>query len=237
MKKIIVSTLAFFMILGFSSMAHASSSSFDFQSGGISLHVAENCSLLSVVTTNDLIVDIDFEPSPEGLLMEYSVSVDMTLGLFGMFNYELELSNLALGTFQGFNPSDFLGDGITAMNYAGTSVINAQFGQYDLTGATLEYDVTFTPSQEEFNRYAISIDMLSLYGGNISELLSGIILELNQSDQNPIALTVPFTIPMTFSGIVNLQADPVDSVPVPAAIWLLGSGLLGLIGFKRHKNN
>jgi len=35
------------------------------------------------------------------------------------------------------------------------------------------------------------------------------------------------------SGDVNLI--PVSSVPVPAAIWLFGSGLMGLIGFSRRK--
>jgi len=35
----------------------------------------------------------------------------------------------------------------------------------------------------------------------------------------------------------NLQAVPISvPVPVPAAIWLLGSGLLGLIGIMRRKN-
>ena len=29
--------------------------------------------------------------------------------------------------------------------------------------------------------------------------------------------------------------DPPPAVPVPAAIWLLGSGLVGLVGFRRHK--
>ena len=33
-----------------------------------------------------------------------------------------------------------------------------------------------------------------------------------------------------------LEAGPLTTVPVPAAVWLLGSGLLGLVGFRRRFN-
>ena len=35
-----------------------------------------------------------------------------------------------------------------------------------------------------------------------------------------------------FQGLVGVKASP---VPVPAAVWLLGSGLVGLVGVKRRK--
>ncbi len=232
MKKALAGIITFFLILGVSSMAHAYSYTFNFQSGGISLHVADNCSLLSVVTTDDLVVDFDFDPPQGSMQLDYTASVDMTLGLFGMFDYKLELPDLALGRFQSVDPSWFLGDGTTAMHHVGTQPITTQFGEYSLTDATLDYDFTFTPSQDVDDRYAIGIDTLSLYGGNTSELLSGIINELNQSGESPIVLSAPFTVPMTIAGAVDLQADP---VPVPAAVWLFGSGLLGLIGVKRRK--
>ncbi len=111
--------------------------------------------------------------------------------------------------------------------------VSFQFGQYTLTGATLDYDVTFTPDLGILNRYAIRIDELSLYGGNTRDLLSGLINELNQSGQVPIPLPGAFSIPTTLAGTIDLQADP---VPVPAAIWLLGSGLMGLIGLRRRQN-
>jgi len=225
--------LLFVLILGFSSMAHAYSFSFGLESGGISLHVAENSSLISIVTTNDLIADLDFGTIPQDVPMKYTASVDMTLGLFGMFDYELELGDLALGTFEGINPEGIIPDGTSTLGYVGTSLVTTQLGQYSLAGATLDYDVTFTPDQEIADRYAISIDTLSLYGGNTSELLSAIINDLNQSGQSPLVLTVPFTVPMTLSGTIDIEADP---VPVPAALWLFGTGLLGLIGFKNRKN-
>lgn len=40
----------------------------------------------------------------------------------------------------------------------------------------------------------------------------------------------------TFSGIATMTSyDPGTVVPVPAAVWLLGSGLLGLVGVARRK--
>jgi len=44
------------------------------------------------------------------------------------------------------------------------------------------------------------------------------------------------TLGMTFDDISNLAAlGPMSAVPVPAAVWLFGSGLLGLIGVARRK--
>lgn len=44
------------------------------------------------------------------------------------------------------------------------------------------------------------------------------------------------TLEMTFDDISNLEAlGPMEAVPVPAAIWLFTSGLIGLIGVARRK--
>ncbi len=37
--------------------------------------------------------------------------------------------------------------------------------------------------------------------------------------------------------IDDLDLTKVSSVPVPAAVWLFGSALLGLIGFTKRKNS
>lgn len=45
------------------------------------------------------------------------------------------------------------------------------------------------------------------------------------------------TLDMTFDDISNLAAlGPMAAVPVPAAVWLFGSGLVGLIGVARRNN-
>ncbi len=35
---------------------------------------------------------------------------------------------------------------------------------------------------------------------------------------------------------MNLEIDSVSAVPVPAAIWLFGTALVGLVGFSRRKS-
>lgn len=217
-------------VIGFASSAGAYSYSFDFQSGGISLSVGENCAFLSVNTTDDLVIDTAFDLPAVDTQAEYTASIDMTLGLFGMFPFQLTLSDLNMGQFSTLDPTGFFGDGTSDIVLLGSQQISAQFGGYSLEDATLDFDITISPDQDVSGRYAVHIEGVSIYDGNTSELLSGIINELNQSGQSPIALVVPFTIPMTLSGTVDIQADP---VPVPAAIWLFGAGLLGLAGIRR----
>ncbi|MCP4022607.1 MAG: VPLPA-CTERM sorting domain-containing protein [Desulfobacteraceae bacterium] len=234
MKKIIAGVFTLFLLLGFSSATYAYNYSFDFQSGDVSLHVAENCGLLSLTTINDVVVDFNYDAPTEDMLMEYTASVDMTLGFFGMFNYDLELNDLALGRFQSIDPTGFIGDGLSVLNHSGSAVVSGQFDAYTLTDATLDYNLTFTPDEAVANRYAINIAEFSLYDGNTSDLLCGVINDLNQSGESPIALQVPFTLPITLSGALDVQAAP---VPVPAAVWLFGSGLFGLVGIKRKRKN
>ncbi|MCK4704384.1 MAG: VPLPA-CTERM sorting domain-containing protein, partial [Gammaproteobacteria bacterium] len=54
----------------------------------------------------------------------------------------------------------------------------------------------------------------------------------------------PFAVIQGFEGATPNPSNPlvpymrmdVQAVPVPAAIWLFGSGLIGLVGFARRKN-
>lgn len=39
------------------------------------------------------------------------------------------------------------------------------------------------------------------------------------------------------SGMVNFDKLTLDAVPVPPTVWLLGSGLLGLVGWRRFRKN
>ena len=37
--------------------------------------------------------------------------------------------------------------------------------------------------------------------------------------------------------VLTLELEPISAVPVPAAVWLFGSGLFGLVGVARRKNS
>ena len=41
--------------------------------------------------------------------------------------------------------------------------------------------------------------------------------------------------PRTWNGTINYDVSAPSPVPVPAAVWLFGTGLLGLIGFSKRK--
>jgi hypothetical protein len=52
-------------------------------------------------------------------------------------------------------------------------------------------------------------------------------------------ISFQWTIPNDLSGPANAQLDNVaiNPVPVPAAIWLFASGIIGLLGFSKRKRN
>jgi hypothetical protein len=62
-------------------------------------------------------------------------------------------------------------------------------------------------------------------GGSYNWNLSVVYLD---SDSNPVTLIVPFDVALT---------PQAPAVPVPAAAWLFGSGLLGLAGTARRRRN
>jgi hypothetical protein len=57
-------------------------------------------------------------------------------------------------------------------------------------------------------------------------VVSGLEFELSSTDNGSFGMNTP-----AYFAMDNLEASP---VPVPAAVWLLGSGLLGLIGIRRR---
>lgn len=62
--------------------------------------------------------------------------------------------------------------------------------------------------------------------------------ELGESFTLTYAAVVPEGDPSGFGGVLyelNLQGSVVQTIPVPAAVWLFGSGLLGLVGVARRR--
>ena len=97
----------------------------------------------------------------------------------------------------------------------------ASYGMYGLSdecyvGAScITYDLQYF----DIDSTAVMIYQNSAYGWNVDSLQNGRGDELESSNPEPYG-----------SYLVRVEA-----VPVPAAVWLFGSGLLGLIGVARRK--
>lgn len=96
---------------------------------------------------------------------------------------------------------------------------------YARTGASVEFylaDYRFADSAED---YIVTdwtwLDLTAL------GVIYGLEFELSSSDTGNWGMNTP-----AYFAMDNLESSP---VPAPAAAWLLGSGLLGLVGIRRRK--
>lgn len=169
------------------------------------------------LNTGQFIHSFDFAP--------YSVSVDMTDALLGVV--EITVPNRVLKMTSGwYTPTStgglpgFIINGLFTETSPGTTCNDGGAGTCEaVPGAS-------TPSHGSVT-LTFATDLLSFTGvakvyQNIDLLLqdnTGICLA--EGGANPCAVNT-----LTFSG---------TAVPVPAAAWLFGSGIVGLLGLKRRK--
>ena len=101
----------------------------------------------------------------------------------------------------------------------------------DLTGDGINNEVELFTSV-----FAIAADLsLSGQGSAFPGGSHDVVFDVLPGDVNAI-LNPPFTI-TGLEGSLSINAEIVfpGAVPVPAAVWLFGSGLIGLIGVARRK--
>jgi len=113
----------------------------------------------------------------------------------------------------------FFDVGSGANTWAGTSDQGSYSYNFTLTGNQLAFGISVDWS------VSADIPMLAIFdcgAGNPGDTCSGSAVPM----QNGPFVGQPFY----FDGTVS-------AVPVPAAVWLFGSGLIGLIGFAQRKNN
>ena len=94
-------------------------------------------------------------------------------------------------------------------------------------GANISGTANLTNIQYDdgFSNIGTNADLLALFNGG-----SGV-QTLTYQFGSPMSLTQLFT-----SGATTSFSGNITPIPVPAAVWLFGSGLLGLVGVARRKS-
>lgn len=232
MKKALTAMVVFFSMLCCAATSQAYYYDCEITGGSVQLSVNADASELSFTTTEDLLVGLTYDAPSESMPLSYTLSTDLQMNLSGFISYDLVVDDLPLGIFPSFDPADYIGDGTSSMSHTGETLISADFGKYHLEDATLTYDVLFTPVSGTSNAYAISIDTLTLSGGNTQDFLSSIVSDINAEMPSSASLRLPLSVDIEATGSIEIDASP---VPVPAAIWFLGSGLIGMLGLRKKR--
>jgi hypothetical protein len=120
------------------------------------------------------------------------------------------------------------GDAIpSAISYGWSGDFTA--GTNTLTISNADYDALIGSSPNPLNNGQLfNID----YTGLITGLSKAYFFDMTGLDEN--VFTVEITNPNWLAD-GNLQFDATNAVPIPSALLLLGSGLLGLVGLRRKR--
>lgn len=225
MKKLKACAVSLLLILSGISTGHAYTYSFDIQSGAGLLYESEDFS-------EDGLAD----QASAGTRLSYTTSMDLGIGSAGFLNIGFSEQGLSMDIFQGINATDFTGSSTDPGYYSGNRLFSAEFDP--CAGGTLAYSLTMTPDALVDNRYAVDITTLLFSGGNSSEFIEGLFNGLLQSGTVPIGISTPIEgQPLSISGFISAQGTSAETTatPVPSALWLMGSGLVGLIGLRRRQ--
>lgn len=126
------------------------------------------------------------------------------------------------------------GDLSLTIYHPSDSILSLSGAVPDQLSPTYPWDIATTPTGVTAYDYSFGIDpltpgvILSLAGSS-SFTLDNFVLA-NNDDPNG-AFPYPYTIDA--SDITDGKVYNVASVPIPGALWLLGSGLIGMVGVRR----
>ena len=173
---------------------------------------------------------------------------------FASFSYNVAIDTSSLATTAGaldfqFNPgSNTLGDATaTISNFYTDGSLLAAYPTGDVTG-TLPTTVVIgnTTGYNDFFQTKtfgskVSFDLNlsgkagSLFSFYIFSNTDGTSAALTKDSANGIAFTIETNQDGTATVVNNSAQTAITPTPIPAAIYLLGSGLMGLVGLRRRK--
>ena len=195
---------------------------------------------LSVSSVNAAVMSADYRVSGDGSITIDTVSgyewLDLTLSTGRSFN---DVSNEfgAGGDFEGWryaSPSevgDFFSSAGGAGTYTGAQGTNVEW----ITRLMSLWGITGQTSDTNFSD-AINTDPIFNQDRSLSRLQDlvpddGVDLAYLQFQGWPNTEVAP----TVGSALVRVSTVPVPQVPVPAAIWLFGTALIGFVGMSRRR--
>ncbi len=168
--------------------------------------------------------------------------VTWTHGVEGIFNIT---TNFDQGASVTFNDGNYWSFDFAAPTYDPVTNTNSgnplEVGFYDNAtrypfNSPTRPGLNFSGNGRGNNTLGGWFDILEVVYGTGGEILK-LAVDFRQFDESE-----SMTGPSTFGSLrinsdiaLNLTGEPLSQVPVPAAVWLFGSGLLGLSGISRRK--
>ena len=165
---------------------------------------------------------------------DFTHSIDSTVGDTNLIDFA-RTQNISL-RFTANSNSTYSIDGFYAMSGTGEPKTSFNVALRDLTTSTTLLD-DFTESQNSANAsFILGVIGDGDFGDSIIGSLTGNLVA-GHNYQFIMSAYIQANVNNTTaaasaSGEVNLN---IGAVPIPAAIWLFGSGLLGLVGMARRK--
>lgn len=187
----------------------------------------------AIVTSGEIFnIDGDSDGLVDDLLIQ-TISFDVTAGtqLF-IDSLVWESTNVDLngdGEITGF-------DNYMTLFQGGTQLYSNDDAALGTDGSVHNYDSAITYTFATAGTYSVSVGQLSY---TLAEALQGYQVDRLFNDYTGAGKThgdwqLTFNVQ---SGSLSNVTNGVSAVPVPAAVWLFGSGLLGLVGVARRKKS